>query len=885
VDDTLKSLVDTLLLTPEPDYADLTRVLRHRQRQLQDEALILNQVLLRLTLALTPTHNDGTIAIGDAVVLLRQLIRAGGPITLNPSWWEKLRHQAEFSRLVGYPDGPAQIQVLALPWESTEIEHSDHIDRFERRTDDETCLGDGMVYAMSKAAKLNWTTYRSGAQKAAVDCWTFAPPGATMLGILPTGGGKSLCTMLPPWFGSRGGRRSQGTTLVVVPTVALALDQEKQAGRFFGQAVGELSKPISRTGDTSADERLAIEAALRDGRMPIIYTSPESLLNSRLHDVCLKAAADGLITRFVIDEAHLIASWGVGFRPEFQQLAAYRRRLLEVSGGRLRTLLLSATISESSRSMIENLFAERGKLIVVQANRLRPEIGYWFKRVHAESSRQRFLLEALRFLPRPLILYVTRPVQAKRWARTLLSQGYRRVGEFTGDTDADMRRLMIKRWDENEIDIMVATSAFGLGVDKSDVRAIVHATLPENIDRFYQEVGRSGRDGYSAVSLLCAVYNQQQDNDVDLVFGLQPRLITLDKALPRWRSMIEHAVAENDVRWLDRDVTPHGRHDMRHSERNREWNDHLLLLMQRARLIEVVDAPPPMVGEAGALLNRIPVRVLDDAVFNAPAMALAKIDPFREEEKEDAQRAARGIVDLVSTYAGGQGEVCLATEFAQLYADVQDACGGCPVCRELNELPYCPPLRFTVDYPHALQRTVESGIPIEPTLGNRLGAWRILNVTWRGPRTLAGLQPCVELIPDLVRSGVQQVVYPEELLDEPAVRARIVAALAESDPLRPPQIHRLIPEAWLVEDDYPLFPLATLVIYPTDESRADRLFRSLRRLRQDGIELPGLINIIPDGLHLASEGKRFVEHVDGLTESIERLQELLQGSQEMPAFF
>jgi hypothetical protein len=112
-----------------------------------------------------------------------------------------------------------------------------------------------------------------------------------------------------------------------------------------------------------------------------------------------------------------------------------------------------------------------------------------------------------------------------------------------------------------------------------------------------------------------------------------------------------------------------------------------------------------------------------------------------------------------------------------------------------------------------------------------------------------------------------------------------VAALAEPDPLRLPQIHRLIPEAWVVEDNYPLFPLATAVIYPTDESRADRLFRSLRRLRRDGIELPGLINVIPEGLHLASEGKRFVEHVDGLTESIERLKELLQGSQEISAFF
>ncbi len=881
MDDSLRLLVDDLLQAPNPDYPAIMVTLYQRQKRLQDKDLVLNQVVLRLAMALDPGHNGADVAPADIVVLIRQLIRAEGPVTMHPTLWAKLQTRAEDSRLVGYPDGADRLQVMALPWESRDLRHSSLIDHFERRTDDETCIGDGALNAMSTAAGLKWTTYRSGAQKAAVDCWAFAPPGATVLGILPTGGGKSLCTMLPPWFGSRGGRHSQGTTLVVVPTVALALDQEKQSARFFAQAVGDLSKPISRTGDTSADERLSIEAALRDGRLPIIYTSPESLLNSRLHDVCLNAATEGLITRFVIDEAHLIASWGVGFRPEFQQLAAYRRRLLEASGGQLRTLLLSATVSESSRSLLEQLFSEPDKLIVVQANRLRPEISYWFKVVHSEPSRQQFILEALRFLPRPLILYVTRPKQAREWLHALQGQGHQRLGEFSGETDADTRRTLIKQWDNNEIDIMVATSAFGLGVDKSDVRAIVHATLPENIDRFYQEVGRGGRDGYSSVSLLCAVYN----NDVDLVRGLRPKLITLEKALPRWHSMIGQAVVENDVRWLDRDATPRGRHDMQQSERNREWNDHLLLMMRRAGLIDIVDAPPPTTTEDGALLNRLPVRILEDAVFNVPETALAKIEPFRDEEKEDAQRAARAIIDLVPTYANHKTETCLATEFAKIYDDVQEACGGCPVCRERDEPPYCPPLRFTIDYPRDLRRTVKGGTPIDPVLGKRLGTWRTINVTWRGPRTQSGLLPCAELIPDLVRVGIQQIIYPTELFADPALRDRIIMTLAQSDPLRQPQLHRLIPDAWIIEDDYPLFPVATTVIYPVDERRADQLFGKLRELEQTSGDLPGIINIVTAGLHLRSIGKAFTEHVEGLTESIERLQELLQSSQEVPTFF
>ena len=184
-----------------------------------------------------------------------------------------------------------------------------------------------------------------------------------------------------------GRRHSQGTTLVVVPTVALALDQERQAAEFFPRAAGEYSRPISRTGDTTPEERRAIEAALRDGRLPVIYTSPEFSTGSCLYDVCLQASRAGLITRFVIDEAHLIVSWGAGFRPEFQLLAAYRRKLLQASGGQLRTLLLSATVDDRGRELIEDQFSERGRLVVVEANRLRPEIGYWLSFAAARRLR------------------------------------------------------------------------------------------------------------------------------------------------------------------------------------------------------------------------------------------------------------------------------------------------------------------------------------------------------------------------------------------------------------------------------------------------------------------------------------------------------------------
>lgn len=880
--DGLEYIIQRLLLEPKPDCAAIAYELRQRQRGLQDADLLLNQIVFRLTKALEQSESNGSVA--DAVALLRQLIRSSTALSLHPSLWAKLQARAEESRLVGYSDDSDAIRVMALPWESKTIAHTAGIDQFARRVHDELYVGDGMIYAMSEASGVAWTTYRSNAQKAAIDCWTFAAPGSTTLITLPTGSGKSLCTLLPPWFASRGGVRSRGTTLVVVPTVALALDQEKQANRFFEQAVSDLAKPISRTGDTSEDERMAIEEALRNGTLPILYTSPESLLNSRLHDAFLKAARSGLITRFVIDEAHLVASWGAGFRPEFQQLAAYRNQLLEASRGELRTLLLSATISDNSRKTLEQLFAKPNELVVVQANRLRPEIGYWLNIAYSEKARQQRVLEALRFLPRPLILYVTRPDHAHQWLATLQREGFSRLGEFTGKSDADSRRRLLKQWGENEIDIMVATSAFGLGVDKGDVRAVIHATLPENIDRFYQEVGRSGRDGFSAVSFLCALFGDSKD-DIEMVYNLAPKILTLEKALPRWRSMVKSSVYEGGIRWIDRDATPDGRFDMQQSERNQEWNDHLLLMMHRAHLIEIVDAPPPRAQEDGSFLNRIPIRISDPVVFNDPERAIAAIEEFRQDEAEVATSGARAMIDLVEHYAKEQASCCLASEFSNLYDDVQEACGGCPVCRERQEAPYCPPLRFTVDYPTALQNKVVTEVEIDPILKNLLGAWRTLNVTWRGPRQQRGLQECVELLPGLVHCGFQQVVYPEELLQDEAIRDHLVQELAQLDPQRPPYLHRLIPDTWVVEENYPLFALATVVLYPTTDKRANSLYRALKRHKDRGIHFPGLINIIPEGLFLSSEGRHFVEHVDGLVESVEELANILQKGKELPAFF
>lgn len=877
--ESLHDVLETQLLMTRPDLAGHQRAVQAIWATLHERDRILSATMRRLVVALEQWIEAGAGEAGaaDVVVLVRQVVRSTQPVRMNASHWHALNERAQVSGLFGIPQADGTLLVQAQAWRPTWLSDAARIDELELRRPPEPSTGDGMLYAMSSAADHPWSTYQSAAQKAAVDCWLFAAPGSTTLVTLPTGGGKSLCALLPPWFTTRGGRHTRGTTLVVVPTVALALDQERQAQPYFRDAVDEWSRPISRTGDTSSADRRAIEAALRDGRLPIIYTSPESLLGSRLYDVCLNAARDGLITRFVIDEAHLIQTWGVGFRPEFQLLASYRRQLLKASHGTLRTLLLSATVGEQGRQTLEHLFAERGKLVVIQANRLRPEIGYWFNIAANFAERQERVLEALNYLPRPLILYVTRPQDAREWELKLRAQGYRRVAAFTGETHADERRQLIDRWNRNQIDMMVASSAFGLGVDKSDVRAVVHATLPENIDRFYQEVGRGGRDGFSATSLLCTVFNQNiQANDIGLAVSLQPRLITFDKALPRWLAMKDSSTRQAGWRWIDRDATPHGS-DMPRSETNREWNDHLLLLMQRAGLIEIADAPPPREQE-GEWVARLPIRVLDPEVFNNPETARDRFEAERGKEKESADRDRRRLMDLLKAYNHGTADHCLACEFAEVYEDVRLACGGCPWCRAQGIEPYSASLDAQIEMRVTLRRAVSSEVALDNALRMKLNTWSALNVTWEGSPTTNALAEHFSLIIDLVQAGIQQVIYPAELLDEPVRLEQLLSGLAKPSAHTLPQLHRLIPAKWVITDNYPLFPLATAVIYPTEDLAADQLFKALKRARAQGISFAGTVNVIHSSLFLASEGKHFLEHVDGLKEPLERVRELLRAN-------
>lgn len=138
-------------------------------------------------------------------------------------------------------------------------------------------------------------------------------------------------------------------------------------------------------------------------------------------------------------------------------------------------------------------------------------------------------------MPKPMILYVASPYEADKWQKYLRYYGYNNIKTFTGDTKSDERLALIDQWSRNEYEIMIATSAFGVGVDKADVRSVIHLHVPDSPDSYYQELGRGGRDGLQSLSILCI-----EDDDIPRALNHINKVLTTEKLMGRWWSMYKN---------------------------------------------------------------------------------------------------------------------------------------------------------------------------------------------------------------------------------------------------------------------------------------------------------------------------------------------------------
>ncbi len=294
--------------------------------------------------------------------------------------------------------------------------------------------------------------------------------------VLPTGGGKSLCYQAPAVY-------RQGTTVVVSPLISLMKDQVDALQRF-GVPATQLDS------SQSASERFAYEMDVRDRAVRLVFVSPERLVNTDLYRLLQQAGAD----TFAIDEAHCISHWGHDFRPEYRQLARLREFFPAAS-----VHAYTATATEQVRRDIIAQLALKDPVVLV-GNFDRPNLTYRVLPRLGDGTRQ--VHEVLgRHAGEAGIIYCLRRADVDKLAPALKEKGHRVVAYHAG-LSGDDRRTAQEAFASEEVDIAVATVAFGMGIDRSNVRFVLHTAMPKSLEHYQQETGRAGRDGLEAECVL-----------------------------------------------------------------------------------------------------------------------------------------------------------------------------------------------------------------------------------------------------------------------------------------------------------------------------------------------------------------------------------------------
>lgn len=301
--------------------------------------------------------------------------------------------------------------------------------------------------------------------------------GRDTLAVMPTGGGKSLCYQIPALI-------FDGITVVVSPLISLMQDQ---VGALLENGVSA----VFLNSTLNLDEYKKTVRDIKSGRAKLLYLSPEALATERVKSIL--SEADVPVSCVTIDEAHCISEWGHDFRPDYMEIAAFRNRFKDAV-----CLALTATATKQvQEDIVRNLKLKKPAVLVSSFNRANIFLDV--------QPRTDGLLQIVEFLQEHKeqsgIIYCLSRKEVDSITQELQERGFSAMSYHAGLSDEE-RTDHQNKFIKSQVDVIVATVAFGMGINKPDVRFVIHYALPKSIEEYYQEIGRAGRDGLASEALL-----------------------------------------------------------------------------------------------------------------------------------------------------------------------------------------------------------------------------------------------------------------------------------------------------------------------------------------------------------------------------------------------
>ena len=545
-----------------------------------------------------------------------------------------------------------------------------------------------------KLTKQKFMTFKSIEQQLAVIGALRVPAGYTAMVAMSTGGGKSLITQTVSY------QYDNGLTIIIVPTISLMLDQQRNASSII--------KPDNKKeimyyhSGCNVDELIS---ALDKNLVRMLFISPEALIkNIRIQDSILKANSKGYLKNLVIDEAHIIIEWGASFRVDFQCLDSFKRLLVKDNPS-LRTYLLSATFSKKVVDNLKMFYGDDDRWIEIRLDALRKEPRFDIIKCNSYTEKHDRIKELVCKLPRPMIIYVNSPDDAEKVQHELAKVGFDNTRIFTGKTKSIDRERIINEWISDKFDLMIATCAFGVGVDKKDVRTVIHSYIPSSADQYYQECGRGGRDGLPCLSVM--LYT---DDDIKATMSMTQKVLTVEKLCGRWFSMLNNR--KTNIRLdsivIDTSVKPnYSDTDSFYVDVNNAditWNVYVILLLRRARMIEITDVK---YSDDRYIFN---IKLIDKRIRFDCEQTIEIFNSIRDDESKSIYIEINELTSKLRRV----GKSCWSSMFNDIYLLTEEYCAGCNNHNNIrsergNHFPLKKPIFYPVSIPEGKLCDVMTG--------------------------------------------------------------------------------------------------------------------------------------------------------------------------------